>query len=119
MKLIIKEYLSLLKESKELDTLLPDLLLSMGFETISLPQIGATQYGVDIAAIGKDIDGKKKLFIFTIKQGDIGRNDWCENKQAVKQSLDQIRDVYFNFHIPTQYKNLPKVIVLCTGGYLK
>jgi hypothetical protein len=29
MKLIIKEYLSLLKESKELDSLIPELLLGM------------------------------------------------------------------------------------------
>lgn len=119
MKLILKEYLSLLGESKELDALLPDLLLSMGLETISLPQIGATQYGVDIASIGKDNDGIKKLFLFTIKQGDIGRNDWCKNKQSIKQSLDQIKDVYLNFFIPSQYKALPIVIVLCTGGNLK
>jgi len=119
MRLILKEYLTLLKESKELDALLPDLLLSIGYETISLAQIGATQYGVDIAAIGKDSDDIKKMFLFTIKQGDIGRNDWCENKQAVKQSLDQIRDVYLNYFIPNQYKKLPVVIIVCTGGKLK
>lgn len=52
MKLIIREYLSLLKESKELDWLIPDLLLSMGIEPFSYPQIGVRQYGVDVAAVG-------------------------------------------------------------------
>ncbi|RLF31810.1 MAG: hypothetical protein DRN08_07415, partial [Thermoplasmata archaeon] len=76
MKLIIREYLSLLKESNELDQLLPDLLLAMDIEPISRTQTGVRQYGVDVAAVGIDEDGKKTLFLFTIKQGDIGRTDW-------------------------------------------
>ena len=53
MKLIIREYLSLLKESNELDRLLPDLLLMMGIEPISHAQVGVRQYGVDLAAVGE------------------------------------------------------------------
>ncbi len=49
MKLVIREYLSMLRESGELDALLPDLLLSMDIEPISKAQVGVRQYGVDVA----------------------------------------------------------------------
>ena len=72
MKLVIKEYLSQLKESGELDKLLPELLLFMGIEPISHPQIGVRQFGVDVAAV----DNKSKvLYLFTIKQGNMSRSD--------------------------------------------
>lgn len=45
MKLIIREYLTLLKESGELDRLLPDLLLSMSIPPISRAQKGVRQEG--------------------------------------------------------------------------
>jgi hypothetical protein len=120
MKLIIREYLALLKESDELDRLLPNLLLSMSIPPISHAQKGVRQAGVDVAAIGKDIEsGKKTLFLFVIKQGDIGRSDWNSGQQAVRPSLDEVKDVYLNSHIKPNYKNLPKKIILCTGGNLK
>lgn len=119
MKLIIREYLSLLKESKELDWLIPNLLLSMGIEPVSYPQIGVRQYGVDVAAVGADKNSIKWLYLFTIKQGDIGRSDWDGNNQAVRPSLDEILDVYIKSHIPIEYNNLPIKIVVCTGGVLK
>jgi len=119
MKLIIREYLSLLKESKELDQLLPDLLLAMDIEPISRTQSGVRQYGVDVAAVGIDENGKKTLFLFTIKQGDIGRSDWDAREQSVRQSLDEIKDVYLTTHILPEHKNLKKKIILCTGGELK
>lgn len=119
MKLIIKEYLTLLKESDELDSLLPDLLLSMGTEPISRPQKGVRQDGVDVAAVGVDENGIKTLFLFTIKQGDIGRSDWDGNNQAIRSSLNEIKDKYLTSGIDPRYKALPKIIVLCTGGDLK
>ena len=67
MKLAIKQYLSTLKESKELDAILPDLLTVMGIKTISKPLIGTRQNGVDVAAIGKEPNEKEeKLFLFVI-----------------------------------------------------
>jgi len=119
MKLIIREYLSLLKESNELDQLLPDLLLAMDIEPISRTQTGVRQYGVDVAAVGIDEDGKKTLFLFTIKQGDIGRTDWDAREQSVRQSLDEIKDVYLTTHILPEHKSLKKKIIVCTGGELK
>jgi hypothetical protein len=119
MKLIIREYLSLLKESKEIDRMLPDLLLAMGIEPIIKAQIGVRQYGVDVAAVGPDEDGVKKLFLFIIKQGNIGRSDWDSNNQSVRQSLDEIKDVYLGKHIRPEHTKLTKNIILCTGGDLK
>jgi len=117
MKLIIKEYLSLLKESKELDSLIPELLLAMGHEVISKPQDGAIrEYGVDVASIGIDEDGIKKVFLFTIKQGDFGRRDWDDGTpQAVRPSLNEIIDVYIE-KLSSENKLLVKKIILSTGG---
>ena len=119
MRLIIKEYLALLKESNELDFLLPNLLLSMGIEPISFAQVGVRQYGVDVAAVSTLEDKKKTLLLFTIKQGDIGRNDWDSTEQSVRQSLNEIHDVYLVSHIRPEHTNLKKKIILCTGGILK
>lgn len=120
MKLIIKEYLSLLKESNELDALIPELLLSMNHKVISKAQKGTRQYGVDIASVGKDDDGIEKIFLFTVKEGDLDRSDWDGGSvQAVRPSLDEIVDVYIPTHLPKQYSKLPKKIVLATGGDLR
>lgn len=117
MKLIIKEYLSLLKESKELDSLIPELLLAMGHEVISKPQIGVRQSGVDVASIGVDTDGIKKVFLFTIKEGDFGRTDWDNGtSQAVRPSLNEIVDLYIPKKLSPENKLLVKKIILATGG---
>lgn len=119
MILAIKQYLSTLKESKELDAILPDLLTVMGIKTISKPLIGTRQNGVDIAAVGKGPDDKEdKLFLFVIKCGDLGRKDWDSGEQSIRQSLNDIDDVYLQNDIPVQYKNHKIKIVLVTGGDL-
>lgn len=120
MKLVIREYLSLLKESKELDSLLPTLLLEMGWEVISKPQIGIRQHGVDLSAIGKDENGNDTLYLFTVKCGDIGRTEWDSIGivQSVRPSLNEIKDVHIR-SLPQKYKSLPKKIILVTGGDLK
>ncbi len=120
MKLIIREYLSLLKESKELDSLTPELLLSMGHDVISKAKIGVRQYGVDVASVGIDEDGIKKVFLFTIKEGDLGRSDWNGgSSQAVKPSLDEIIDDYIPTHIEQEYTDLIKKVVVLTSGDLQ
>lgn len=119
MKLAIKQYLSTLKESKELDAILPDLLTVMGIKTISKPLIGTRQNGVDVAAIGKEPNEKEeKLFLFVIKCGDLGRKDWDSGEQSIRQSLNDIDDVYIQNDIPVQYKDLKIKIILVTGGNL-
>lgn len=119
MLLIIRQYLALLKESEELDAILPNLLLTMGIEPIILPQIGVRQNGTDIAAIGSLDGGPKSLFVFVVKRGDIGRTDWDSGPQSVRQTLNEVKDVVLNSSLAAKYKSLPKHIILCTGGMLK
>ena len=119
LRLIVQEYLGMLKESQELDDLLPILLAAMRWENVSGAQRGARQYGVDPAAVGKDQDGKKKLFLFVIKSGDINRSTWISGPQAVRPSLDEIRDVYLPTHVPPEYKRLRKKVIVVTNGEMK
>lgn len=120
MKLIIKEYLSGLAERNELDALLPDLLSQMGLEVFSRPSIGNRQYGVDIAAYGALEDDIERVYLFSLKSGDLGRKDWNSGSvQDLQPSLDEIRDVYISNHIPIEYKGKPIVICICFGGDLK
>lgn len=63
MRFILSEYITLLKEDGELDTLITDLLVGMKITPISIPQRGR-QHGVDIAAVGIDPDDGKKKNVF-------------------------------------------------------
>ncbi len=121
MRLVVREYLSMLRESGELDALLPDLLFVMGIEPISKAQVGVRQFGVDVAGVGADPDdnGTEKLFLLTAKQGDIDRSDWEGSPQAVRPSLDEILDVYLPHHVDEEHRDLPKKIVVCCGGDMK
>lgn len=118
MNFLTSEYLSLLKEDGELDTLIIDILTSKGITPISKPQKGR-QYGVDIAAIGKDKDGIEKLFLVTVKQGNISRTVWDSGKNSVRQSLNEIREAYISTSLTARQRKLPKVIVLATNGVLE
>lgn len=116
MKLLIKEFLGSLKERGELDAVLPDLLSEMGLHVYSRPAIGVRQNGVDLAAVGIDDDGTKKVFLFTVKAGKLGRADWNGSLQAVRPSLDEILDSYIPRRIPKQYSDLPVSVCICVGG---
>lgn len=120
MKLVISEYLRTLKERDELDRLLPDLLLEMGYVPVARPQMGNRQYGVDIAARGKNAEtGGDELLLLVVKQGDIGRNDWDSGIQSVRPSINEIFDVYLKSQLEPQDKNRSIRIVVATGGELK
>ncbi len=119
MKLVFRQYLASLKERKELDAVLPDLLSELGYTVISRPTVGTRQYGVDVAAVGKDGDDRRKLFLFSIKQGDLTRADWDGNPQAMRSSINDILDVYIPTRIPEAYAKLEIVICLCFGGEIQ
>lgn len=119
MKLLLADYVGSLKERGELDAILPDLLSELGFHVISRPAIGAVQRGVDIAAVGKDEDGDRKLFLFSVKAGDLTRAEWDQGVQALRPSLNEILDVYIPTRIPPQYKKLKIVICLVVGGIVQ
>ncbi|QDD88261.1 chemotaxis protein [Pseudomonas oryzihabitans] len=119
MKLVFREYLASLRERNELDVVLPDLLSELGFNVISRPSTGPRQFGVDVAAVGPEIDGERKLYLFTIKQGDLTRAEWDAVPQGVRTSINDIIDVYIPKRISTQYESLRIVICLCFGGDVK
>jgi hypothetical protein len=116
MKLMIREFLASLREREELDAILPDLLSELGYTIISRPRRGTRQHGVDIAAVGQDDDGQRKVFLFSVKQGDLTRQDWDGTPQALRSSLNEIQDAYIPSRIPKKYQDLPVVICLCIGG---
>jgi len=120
MKLVIAEYLRTLKERNELDRLLPDLLVEMGYVPVARPQTGNRQFGVDLAARGKNIEnGLDELLLLVIKQGDIGRTEWDGGNQAVRQSINEIFDVYLKSHLEPQDIDRKVRIVVATNGELK
>lgn len=119
MKLVFREYLASLRERNELDVVLPDLLSELGFNVISRPSTGPRQFGVDVAAISPEVDGEQKLYLFTIKQGDLTRAEWDAVPQGVRTSINDIIDVYIPKRISAQYEPLKIVICLCFGGSVK
>lgn len=120
MKLVIAEYLRSLKERDELDHLLPDLLVEMGYVPVARPQTGNRQYGVDVAVRGRnsksDLD---ELLLVVVKQGDIGRTEWDGGNQSVRQSINEIFDVYLKSHLEPQDHDRSIRIVVATNGELK
>lgn len=115
MKPLIREYLASLRERDELDAVLPDLLSEMGYTVLSRPSRGTRQFGVDVAAIGPGEDDR--LYLFSIKRGDLTRSEWDgDSAQALRPSLNEIRDVYIPAHVPEEYRARRIVICLCFGG---
>lgn len=120
MNIIISQYIRTLKERNELDRLLPSLILSMGIVPLFTPQTGTRQYGVDIAAIGQDPEDLiSKLFLFVVKQKDLGRSEWDSGPQSIRQSFNDIIDVYIKNCVQPKHKKLPVKIILATSGDLK
>jgi hypothetical protein len=60
-----------------------------------------------------------KLFLFTVKRGNITRTDWDGGPQSVRPSLNEILDSYLHNRVRPEHTALPKKIVLVTGGELR
>jgi hypothetical protein len=120
MKLIFRQYLASLRERGELDAILPDLLSELGYTVISRPS-GGRQFGVDVAALGQADKGKrKKLYLFSIKRGDLTRANWDDSTpQALRKSINEIIDVYLNTRVETAHRDRDVVICLCFGGEIR
>ncbi len=116
LRLLLEDFLSLMREEGELDVYLPLLLSAMGHEIVFRAQKGTRQYGVDISSVGRDEDGKKKLFLWLVKCGDIGRRDWNSGDQAIRPSIDDVGDTYLSTHVAPQHVKLPKKLVVLTNG---
>lgn len=117
MKLILKQYLASLKERKELDAVLPDLLSSMGMNVFISPTRGFKEYGVDIAAVGRMNNDNEKVYLFSVKSGNLTHETWNGvSSQALRPSLDQIQDSFIGSRLPPEHRNKQIVICLCFGG---
>lgn len=120
LTLVIAEYLRTLKERNELDRLLPDLLIEMGYVPVARPQTGNRQFGVDIAARGINPDTRQaELLLLVIKQKDIGRTEWDGGDQAIRPSLNEIFDVYLKSHVEAEDIGKSVRIAVVTNGELK
>ncbi len=116
MKLIVRDYLQTLKEDRELDALLVDLLSELGMNVISRPQKGVAQHGVDLVAVGKLRDeDPETVYLVTVKAGNIDRTKWQGGPQALSSSLEDIVDVYVRNHIPKEHES-KRIVVCCAFG---
>ena len=117
MKLILKQYLASLKERNELDAILPSLLSQMGLNVFISPTRGVKEYGVDIAAVGHIDSDIEKVYLFSVKSGNLTRSTWNGNTdQALRPSLDEILDSFIPTRLQPEHKGKPIVICLCFGG---
>ena len=113
MKLILKQYLSSLRERGELDAILPDLLSQLGLNVFSRPGRGTRQDGVDVGAVGELQGQPEKVYLFSLKPGDLTRQDWDSGVQALRPSLNEILDSYIPNRLPIEHRG--KDIVICIG----
>lgn len=107
MRLVIKDYLSQLKEKDELDFLICDLLLQMGYITDNRPETGNRQYGVDIRA-----RKGREILLGVIKQGRLNRANWDSGPNAVRQSVNEIRDTYIRQMTEEDQKKQIRIVVI-------
>jgi hypothetical protein len=119
IQLVLSHYLAGLRERDELDALLPELLRAMGHSVLSRPQVGANQAGVDIVSTYSNRTGEKEVFLYVVKFGDLGRDDFYGGKQAVDPSVREAANDFVRNRLPEQLKGLKKRIVLVTNGMLK
>jgi hypothetical protein len=117
MKLIIRQYLAGLRERNELDAVLPGLLSQMGLTVYSRPGRGTRQDGVDVGAVGSIDGGPEKVYLFSIKAGDLTRREWDGDAiQSLRPSLNEILDAYIRNRIPPEHKDKQIVICITFGG---
>lgn len=119
MRIILREYLGMLRESGEFDALVPDLLREMQFVPLSAPQTGVRQAGVDLSALGNDEKGQRSLWLFVLKRGDLGRKDWDTTPQSLQPSLNEVLEVYLRNNVLPEHQGLPVRIVVATTGDFK
>ena len=101
LQLLVADYLSLMKESGELDAFMPLLISGMGHQVLHTAQRGVREQGVDMASVGKADGGRKTLFMWVLKCGNVGRNEWNVGPQSVRHSLEDLVDVYMRGQHPS------------------
>lgn len=121
--LIVQDYISSLKEDKELDYIFPILLNVMGYRVVQTAKEakGQSQYGKDIIAIGKDSNGVKWRWYFEIKgykDRDITEGNYSI-QDGVRESIVEAKDAAFNDSSISEFNTLPIKIVFVHNGTIK
>ena len=117
IQILLENFLGLMKEDGELNKFLPILLSGMGHKIIFYADKGVREFGVDLVSVGKDqVDGKEKLFMWLIKCGNITRSAWNTQDQSVRQSIDEVGDVFLTTHVLPQHETMEKKLVVLTNG---
>lgn len=121
-KIIVREYLSSLKEDKELDYLFPILLNLMGFRIIQTAKDskGQPQYGKDIIAVGNDENGIKYKWYFELK-GYSDRNITSSNYKkddGIRDSIIASIDTQFTDNSIPNFDKLPVKVVIVHNGII-
>jgi len=117
MRLIIGQYLASLAERDELDAILPDLLSQLGLLVFSRPGRGTRQQGVDVAAVGRLDREPEAVHLFTIKAGDLTRQNWSGSAvQSLRPSLEEILDSYIPNRIPVEHQGKPVAVHIVLSG---
>lgn len=119
IQLVLSHYLAGLKERDELDALLPELLKAMGHSVLSRPQVGVAQAGVDVVSTMVTEQGETEVFLFVIKFGDIGREDFYGGKQSIDPSIREAANDFVRNRLEESLRSFRKRIVLLTNGVLK
>jgi len=120
--LIVRQYLESLTEKNELNKIFPMLLESMKFIILTNPKeyLGLKEYGKDIVAVGRDIDGEKKRFYFELKGGN-DRHITEQNfykKDGIHESIIEASYNKFVSAYP-DFEELPLKIVIVHNGEFK
>lgn len=110
MRLVIRDYLLQLKEKDELDLLLCDLLLQIGYIVDNTPKSGNRQFGVDIQARKRN-----ELLLFVVKQKTLDRRMWDADPNSVRQSINEIFDAYLT-RLPRESLRRKIRIIVATNG---
>jgi hypothetical protein len=121
--MIVREYLSSLKEDSELDYLFPIVLSLMGFRIIQTAKEskGQSQYGKDIIAIGKDENGTNHKWYFELKgysDKDITQANYSK-QDGIRESIIEAKDTIFKDSSISGFDSLPVKIVVVHNGVLK
>lgn len=121
--IIVREYLSSLKEDKELDYLFPVLINLMGFRIIQTAKEskGQSQYGKDIIAVGKDKNGINHKWYFELKgysDRDITQSNYFK-PDGIRESIIEAKDTIFKDSTIPEFNSLPTKIVIVHNGVIK
>lgn len=121
--IIVREYLSSLKEDSELDYLFPIVLNLMGFRIIQTAKEskGQSQYGKDIIAVGKDENGTNHKWYFELKgysDKDITQANYSK-PDGIRESIIEAKDTFFKDSTIPGFNSLPTKIVVVHNGVLK